>query len=190
MSYKDIPIGKNPPHEVNALIEIPIGGKPIKYELDKKSGRMIVDRFLNSAMNYPGNYGFVPHTLSEDGDPIDILVVSNTPVMSGAIIPAVPVGVILMEDESGKDEKIIAVPAARLGPYFDDIKDYKDLKKVFRDEIEHFFKHYKDTEKGKWTKIHGWGDAAKARTLINEAIDRENQSLKKQSKKSPKPKGP
>ena len=176
MNYKKLPIGNNPPHEVNALIENPVGGKPVKYEMDKKTGMMFVDRFLHTAMHYPGNYGFVPHTLSDDGDPIDILVVGNTPVVPGAVLPAVPVGVLIMEDEAGMDEKIIAVPPKSLSPYYEDVTNYTDLPQLLLDKIRHFFEHYKDLEKGKWVKTVRWGDAAEARKLIDQAIAREKKA--------------
>lgn len=172
MGYKHIPTGKNPPDEVNAIIENPAGGEPVKYELDKKSGSMFVDRFMHVAMRYPGNYGFIPHTLSEDGDPVDVLVINNTPVMPNAVMPVRPVGVLLMEDENGKDEKIIAVPVDRISPYYKDIHNYTDLPESLRDQIEHFFKHYKDLDKGKWVKLHGWGDVKQAKKLIEDGIQR------------------
>lgn len=172
MNYDNLPIGKNPPHEVNAVIENPVGGKPVKYEMDKKTGMVHVDRFLHTAMHYPGNYGFIPHTLSEDGDPIDILVVGDTPVLPGAVLPAVPVGVLIMEDEAGMDEKIIAVPPKKLSPYYEHVHNHTDLPQLLLDKIKHFFEHYKDLEKGKWVKTVRWGDAAEARALIDKAIDR------------------
>lgn len=172
MNLDKITIGTNPPEEVNVLIENPMGGIPVKYELDKDSGCMIVDRFLHTPMFYPGNYGFIPHTLSGDGDPVDVLVVGRTPVMPGAIMAVRPVGVLLMEDDGGQDEKIIAVPADKLYPYHADVQEYTDLRKINRDQIEHFFTHYKDLEKGKWSKTLGWGDAKKAKSLIVEGIER------------------
>ena len=172
MGLSQIKAGKNIPEEINVVIENPMGGDPVKYELDKESGMMFVDRFLHTAMYYPGNYGFVPNTLSEDGDPVDVLVLGMVPVMPGAVIAARPVGVLLMEDDKGMDEKIVAVPVARLYPYHDNVEDYLDIRPILRDQIEHFFKHYKDLEKNKWVKLHGWGDAAKAKTLVIEGIDR------------------
>lgn len=172
MTLANVSIGKNPPEEVNVLIENPMGGDPVKYELDKDSGVMMVDRFLHTAMYYPGNYGFIPHTLSEDGDPVDVLVLGMVPVMPGVILPSRPVGVILMEDEKGLDEKIIAVPVARLYPYHDNVEEYTDIRPILREQIEHFFTHYKDLEKNKWVKVQGWGDAARARMLIEEGIVR------------------
>lgn len=172
MDIQRIPIGRNPPHDVNAVIEIPQGGLPIKYELDKDSGALWVDRFLHTAMFYPGNYGFIPHTLSADGDPCDILVVSQTPVVPGAVIRSRPIGALLMEDEAGGDEKIVAVPAPDLYPFYDSVQGPDDLPKVLRDQIAHFFQHYKDLEHGKWVRVTDWLGAESARGLIQEAIDR------------------
>jgi len=172
MSFKHLTIGDKAPHEVNTIIENPAGGDPVKYELDKETGLMYVDRFLHTAMYYPGNYGFIPHTLSDDGDPVDILVVGNTAVMPGAILPAKPVGVLVMEDESGMDEKIIGVPVAKLHPYHDNVENYTDLRGILREQIEHFFTHYKDLEKGKWSKTIRWGDKDEAHQLILEGQKR------------------
>lgn len=168
----EIPTGKNPPDDINAVIENPMGGEPVKYEMDKETGFMFVDRFLHTAMFYPGNYGFIPHTLSGDGDPVDVLVLGRTPVMPGAVLPSRPVGVLVMEDESGMDEKIIAVPVARLHPYYDNISEYTDIRPILRDQIEHFFTHYKDLEKGKWSRTIRWGSVAEARAMIAEGIRR------------------
>lgn len=172
MPISKIPIGNNAPEDINVIIENPMGGTPVKYEMDKDSGFMFVDRFLHTAMVYPGNYGFIPHTLSGDGDPVDVLVVGRTPVMPGAVLRARPVGVLLMEDDGGQDEKIIAVPVAKLHPYYDNVDDLEDLREVLRDQIRHFFTHYKDLEKGKWAKTLGWGNAEHARKLIIEGIER------------------
>ncbi len=178
MSLSKVSIGKNAPEEVHVLIENPMGGDPVKYELDKESGIMFVDRFLHTAMYYPGNYGFIPHTLSDDGDPVDVLVLGTVPVMPGAIIASRPVGVIMMEDESGMDEKIIAVPVAKLHPYHDNVENYTDIRPILREQIEHFFSHYKDLEKKKWVKIQGWADADKAKSLIQEGIERAKSATK------------
>jgi inorganic pyrophosphatase len=172
MSYAKVPTGKNVPEEVNAIIENPMGGDPVKYELDKDSGVMFVDRFLHTSMQYPGNYGFIPHTLSDDGDPVDVLVVGTTAVMPGAVMPCRPVGVLVMEDESGMDEKILAVPAPSLFPYHDNVENYTDLRPILIEQIEHFFSHYKDLEKGKWAKTIRWGSAQEAKDLILEGIER------------------
>lgn len=172
MDIAKIAIGKNTPDEVNVIIENPLGGIPVKYELDKESGAMMVDRFLHTAMFYPGNYGFIPHTLSGDGDPVDVLVVGRTPVMPGAVMPVRPVGVLMMEDDGGQDEKIIAVPSDKLHPYHRDVKEYTDLRKINLDQIEHFFTHYKDLEKGKWSKTLGWKGSDDAKKMILEGIER------------------
>lgn len=172
MRIEALPIGKSPPDDINVIVEVPVGGAPIKYEFDKPSGALVVDRFLNASMRYPCNYGFVPHTLSEDGDPCDVLVAGTPAVVPGAVLAARPVGVLLMEDEAGMDEKIIAVPPSRLNTYYDGVTDYIDLPQMLLDQIEHFFNHYKALDPDKWVKINGWGDAAKAKALIREAIDR------------------
>lgn len=172
MKVENIAIGDNPPEDVNIVIENPMGGAPVKYELDKDTGAIFVDRFLHTAMHYPGNYGFIPHTLSDDDDPVDALVIGQIPVMPAAVLPSRPVGVLVMEDESGMDEKIIAVPVAKLHPYHDNIENYDDLRPILREQIEHFFKHYKDLEKGKWTKTVRWGDVTEAHSLIREGIER------------------
>jgi inorganic pyrophosphatase len=157
---------------VNVIIEVPIGGEPIKYEMDKRAGTLVVDRFLYTPMRYPGNYGFVPHTLSEDGDPIDVLVANTRPIVPGAVINVRPIGVFKMEDDSGHDEKIIAVPMPKLTKRYAHVNNYTDLPEITSQQIEHFFAHYKDLEPGKWVKVIGWGDAAEARGLINEAVAR------------------
>ena len=170
MDISKIPIGSNPPYDVNVIVEIPIGGVPVKYELDKESGAMYVDRFLHTAMYYPCNYGFIPHTLSDDGDPIDVLCLGSTTLMPGCVVRARPVGVLLMEDESGLDEKILAAPHHELTPYYDDVKDFSDILPAQLARITHFFEHYKDLEPGKWVKVQGWEGAATARELIMKAI--------------------
>jgi inorganic pyrophosphatase len=172
MRIDAIQIGKNPPHDVNVLIEVPIGGEPIKYEMDKAAGTLFVDRFLYTAMRYPGNYGFIPHTLSGDGDPCDVLVANTRAIVAGAVISVRPVGVLLMEDEAGMDEKIIAVPSSKLTKRYDKVQNYSDLPEITLQQIEHFFEHYKDLEPNKWVKIVGWRDAAEAQKLILEGIER------------------
>ena len=151
---------------------MPIGGEPIKYEMDKASGALFVDRFLHTPMRYPGNYGFVPHTLSDDGDPIDVLIASTRPIMPGAVINVRPIGVLKMSDEGGEDEKIIAVPSPKLTKRYIDVTEMEHIPEITREQIKHFFEHYKDLEKGKWVKVTGWGDAAEARKMIVEAIER------------------
>jgi inorganic pyrophosphatase len=172
MRIDAIPIGRNPPHDVNVIIEVPIGGDPIKYELDKESGALVVDRFLYTSMRYPGNYGFIPHTLSDDGDPIDVIVMNSRAIVPGAIMRCRPVGVLFMQDESGHDEKILAVPVSKLTPRYDNVKTYTDLPKIATDQVQHFFEHYKDLEPDKWVKVIRWGDDADARRLVEEAIAR------------------
>ncbi|MCW2309900.1 inorganic diphosphatase [Rhodobium gokarnense] len=174
MRIDAISIGNNPPHDINVIVEVPVGGEPVKYELDKASGALVVDRFLYTPMRYPGNYGFVPHTLSDDGDPIDVLVPNQRPIAPGAIMNCRPIGVLMMEDESGHDEKVIAVPAHALTKRYDRIKSATDLPEITLHQIEHFFEHYKDLEPNKWVKIVGWEDAASAERLIMEAVDRAN----------------
>lgn len=172
MRINAISIGKNPPEDVNVIIEVPVGGQPIKYEMDKEAGVLVVDRFLYTAMQYPGNYGFVPHTLSEDGDPIDVLVLNTRPLVPGCVINSRPIGVLIMEDDGGQDEKVIAVPSSKLSKRYDDIKDYTDMPDITLKQVEHFFEHYKDLEPGKWVKIGGWNNAEMARKKIVEAIRR------------------
>lgn len=172
MRIEAISMGKNPPHEVNVIIEVPVGGEPIKYEMDKAAGTLVVDRFLHTPMRYPGNYGFIPHTLSGDGDPCDVLVANTRPIAPGAVIAVHPVGVLKMIDEAGGDEKIVAVPAPRLTQRYAHVKNYLDLPEITCKQIEHFFSHYKDLEPGKWVKFDGWGDADEAKRLIIEAIER------------------
>jgi inorganic pyrophosphatase len=172
MNLDAIAIGQAPPNDVNAVIEVSNGGEPIKYEMDKRAGTLVVDRFLYTPMRYPGNYGFVPHTLSEDGDPIDVLVANTRPIVPGAVINVRPIGVFKMEDDSGHDEKIIAVPMPKLTRRYAHVNTYTDLPEITLQQIEHFFSHYKDLEPGKWVKVIGWGDAAEARRLISDAIAR------------------
>ncbi|ODN72088.1 inorganic diphosphatase [Methylobrevis pamukkalensis] len=172
MRIDAVPIGKNPPHDINVIIEVPLGGEPIKYEMDKDAGAMYVDRFLYTSMRYPGNYGFVPHTLSGDGDPIDVVVCNTRAIIPGAIMNCRPIGVLMMEDEAGIDEKIIAVPSSKLTKRYDKVANHTDLPEITLKQIEHFFEHYKDLEPGKWVKVLRWGDAEEARRLIAEAIDR------------------
>ena len=172
MRLDAIPIGNNPPEDINVIIEVPVGGEPIKYELDKASGTLFVDRFLYTPMRYPGNYGFVPHTLSEDGDPIDVLIANQRPIVPGAVISCRPIGVFVMEDDGGQDEKIIAVPVPKVSRRFESVDTYEDLPQITLEQIQHFFEHYKDLEPGKWVKAKGWGSREDARKMIAEAIER------------------
>jgi inorganic pyrophosphatase len=177
MNIDQIPVGENPPFDVNVIIEIPIGGNPVKYELDKKSGAMYVDRFLHTAMYYPCNYGFIPHTLSEDGDPTDAAVLGQIPVIPGVIIRSRPIGVLVMEDEAGIDGKILCVPVDDLHPFYGDVSSYRDIRPIMLEQIQHFFEHYKDLEPGKWVKVQRWGESEEATKLIREAIDRANDAV-------------
>jgi inorganic pyrophosphatase len=172
MDLRKVPVGVNPPGEVNVVIEVPIGGEPIKYEMHKESGALVVDRFLYTAMRYPGNYGFIPHTLSDDGDPCDVIVANTRAIAPGAIMSCRIVGVLRMEDEAGGDEKLIGVPSAKLTARYDHITEYTDLPNITLRQIEHFFAHYKDLEPGKWVRILGWGDAATARGFVEAALKR------------------
>ena len=172
MQLDKVSVGANPPYEVNVIVEVPIGGEPIKYELDKVSGILVVDRFLYTSMRYPGNYGFIPHTLSEDGDPCDVLVVNTRAITPGAMMSVRPIGALLMEDEAGADEKIIAVPSSKLTRRYDAVKSYADLPEITVQQVQHFFEHYKDLEPGKWVKIVRWGDAADGRRMVLEGIER------------------
>ena len=170
MDISKISVGRDAPDNVHVIIENTAGGMPVKYEIDKDSGALFVDRFIHTPMFYPANYGFVPQTLGGDGDPVDVLVHAQHAIMPGAVICARPVGVLVMEDDGGQDEKILAVPVDKTHTMFSAIKEYNDLPQILLDEIEHFFTHYKDLEKGKWVKMQGWEGAERARALIVEGI--------------------
>ena len=172
MDISKISSGENPPSDLNAIIEVPLGGEPIKYEIDKKSGAMFVDRYLYTSMRYPVNYGFVPHTLSLDGDPIDVMVIGQRALFPGSVVRCRPVGVLMMEDDGGKDEKILAVPHQKLTRFYDKVKEKEDLPDIMLERITHFFEHYKDLEPNKWVKVEGWHDRDKAEELIMEAVKR------------------
>jgi inorganic pyrophosphatase len=172
MQLEALPIGADPPHEVNVVVEVPVGGEPIKYEMHKPSGALVVDRFLYTAMRYPGNYGFIPHTLSEDGDPCDVIIANQRGLMPGSVIAVRPVGVLKMMDEAGGDEKIVAVPVPKLTRRYEHVHNYSDLPLITVQQIQHFFEHYKDLESSKWVKVVGWGDAAEARGFIIAGIER------------------
>jgi inorganic pyrophosphatase len=172
MLLEAVSIGRNPPEEVNVIVEVPVGGEPIKYEMDKATGALVVDSILYTAMRYPGNYGFIPKTLSDDGDPCDVLICNQRGIVPGAIVACRPVGVLKMKDEAGGDEKILAVPVPRLTRRYEKIHDYTDLPGLVVKQIQHFFEHYKDLEGSKWVEVVGWGDAAEARALIVTAIER------------------
>ncbi|MEM9732911.1 MAG: inorganic diphosphatase [Pseudomonadota bacterium] len=171
MNLNAIPIGKNPPEDINVIVEVPIGGEPVKYEMDKDAGALFVDRILYTAMRYPGNYGFVPHTLSGDGDPVDVLIANNRPLIPGCVINCRPIGILNMVDEAGADEKLIAVPTSKVSAMFEHVHSIDDLPEIQRQQIAHFFERYKDLESGKWVKTEGWGDADAARNSISAAIE-------------------
>jgi len=171
-----VSLGADPPHEINVIVEVPVGGEPIKYEMDKKAGTLVVDRFLYTSMRYPGNYGFMPHTLSGDGDPLDVLIANQRGIVPGAIVAVRPIGVLRMQDEAGVDEKIIAVPVPRLTRRYDQIQNYTQLPDITIKQIEHFFEHYKDLEEFKWVKALGWGDVDEAKSIIMESIERAKSS--------------
>lgn len=175
MDMDKIAVGKDVPESVNVIIEIPAEASPVKYEVDKDSGALMVDRFMSAPMFYPANYGFVPHTLSDDGDPVDVLVVTPMPLVHGCMIPARPVGILKMSDEAGEDAKIIAVPAGKLSPEYKNITSYKQLPELLIQQIQHFFEHYKELEPGKWVKVDAWGDADEAKQEILASVKRHDE---------------
>ncbi|HEY3299200.1 MAG TPA: inorganic diphosphatase [Methylophilaceae bacterium] len=172
MSLNDVPAGKDVPNDFNVIIEIPMRGEPIKFEVDKESGAVFVDRFMGTSMHYPCNYGYIPHTLAEDGDPTDVLVITPIPLQPGVVIRCRPIGMLTMEDDGGVDAKVLAVPVDKVCPQYKDIKSYKDLPEFQIAPIAHFFEHYKDLEKGKWVKVGGWVDADAAKTEILASVAR------------------
>ena len=172
MRIEAVSVGADPPNEVNVIVEVPVGGEPVKYEMDKEAGTLVVDRFLYTSMRYPGNYGFIPHTLSGDGDPLDVLIANQRAIVPGAIVAVRPIGVLRMQDEAGVDEKVIAVPVSRLTRRYDKVHDYKQLPDITVQQIQHFFEHYKDLEENKWVRSLGWGDADEAKTIILASVAR------------------
>ncbi len=172
MSLDQVPSGKSLPDDINVIIEIPLNGDPIKYEVDKDSGAIFVDRMLGTAMHYPCNYGYVPHTLCGDGDPVDVLVVMPLALIPGSVIRCRPIGVLKMTDESGEDAKIVAVPVDKITPLYTNVATVRDLPSITLDQIAHFFEHYKDLEKGKWVKIDGWEGPEAAKKEITESVTR------------------
>ena len=172
MNLDLVPAGKNPPESINVVIEVPIGGEPVKYELDKTSGAIFVDRILHTAMRYPANYGFIPHTLGEDGDPLDCLVMARWPFMPGCVVRARPVAVLFLEDEAGGDEKLLAVPEVKTSPFYKEVNEGEDLPKIMLDQIAHFFTHYKDLEPEKWTRVGHWGGREDAMRIVTEGLER------------------
>ena len=172
MNIDLIPIGDDPPNRVNVVIEVPVGGEPVKYEFDKQSGAIWVDRILHTPMRYPTNYGFIPHTLSPDGDPLDALVVARSPFLPGSVVRVRPIAVLWLEDEAGVDEKILTVPLDTTFPYYEKVETADDLPAILRQQIEHFFTHYKDLEPEKWVRMGRWGGKDEARKVIAESIER------------------
>lgn len=168
--------GKDVPHDINVIIEIPAYSEPVKYEFDKDNHLLVVDRFMGTAMQYPANYGFIPNTLSEDGDPVDVLVLTPFPLRHGAMIRCRPVGVLKMTDESGVDAKVIAVPHSKLTPKYDHVQDIEDVCDITLKQISHFFEHYKDLEKGKWVKVDGYENVAAAKAEILASCERAKKS--------------
>ncbi|AXK72635.1 inorganic diphosphatase [Lysobacter sp. TY2-98] len=174
-----VPTGKNPPDEINVIIEIPKDSEPVKYEVDKETGAIFVDRILSTPMRYPCNYGYVPHTVCGDGDPADVLVILPLTLVPGSVIRCRPVAVLKMTDEAGSDEKILAVPVTKVFNGYQHIEDIEQVSQHWLDRIGHFFEHYKDLEKGKWVKVDGWGNAAEAKAIIVDAIKRYDDSAEK-----------
>ncbi len=172
MNLDRVSSGKNVPEEINVIIEIPSHSDPVKYEVDKDTGAMFVDRFMNTAMHYPCNYGYIPHTLSDDGDPADVLVITPIPVISGSVIQCRLIGMLNMTDEAGEDAKLLAVPISKLCKLYKDVKTHEDVPGMLLDQISHFFEHYKDLEEGKWVKVEGWADADAAKAEVLTSIKR------------------
>ena len=172
MNIDLITVGDDPPNAVNVIIEVPMGGEPVKYEFDKKSGAIFVDRILHTPMRYPANYGFVPHTLSPDGDPLDALVVARTPFIPGCVVRVRPIAVLFLDDEAGGDEKLLTVPVDSTFPYYSKVAEGSHLPEIVMEQVEHFFTHYKDLEPKKWVRIGHWGNAEDARRVLAEAISR------------------
>ncbi|MBE0510359.1 MAG: inorganic diphosphatase [Gammaproteobacteria bacterium] len=172
MNLDRVPPGKDVPHDVNVIIEIPSHSDPVKYEVDKETGAMFVDRFMNTAMHYPCNYGYIPHTLSDDGDPVDVLVITPIPLISGSVIRCRPVGMLKMTDESGEDAKVLAVPIDKLCQMYRKVHSIDDISEMLLNQIAHFFAHYKDLEANKWVKIEGWVGVDEAHQEIHDSITR------------------
>lgn len=179
MNLDRVGSGKDIPNDINVIIEIPAHSDPVKYEVDKDTGAMFVDRFMNTAMHYPCNYGYIPHTLSEDGDPVDVLVVTPMPLISGSVIRCRPIGILKMTDEAGPDSKLLAVPITKLCKLYEKADAPEAMPQQLLDQIAHFFKHYKDLEEGKWVKIEGWDGKAAAHQEILDSIERFNSAPEK-----------
>ena len=171
--------GKDIPNDFNVIIEIPAHSDPVKYEVDKETGAMFVDRFMSTAMHYPCNYGYIPHTLSADGDPVDVLVATPYPLVSGSVVRCRPVGVLKMTDESGDDAKVLAVPIDKLCPSFKEVNELADMPKLLLDQIAHFFEHYKELDEGKWVRVDAWGGIDEAKKEITSSVDMYNNAPEK-----------
>ncbi len=171
MNLDRVTSGDDVPNEINVIIEIPAHSDPVKYEVDKETGAMFVDRFMSTAMHYPANYGYVPHTLSPDGDPVDVMVATPVPLISGSVIRCRPVGVLKMTDESGDDAKVLAVPVDKVCRMYRSAREVSDMPPMLLEQIAHFFEHYKDLDEGKWVRVQGWGDAEEAKKEILSAVE-------------------
>jgi inorganic pyrophosphatase len=174
MSFERVPAGKDLPNDFNVVIEIPMHGEPIKFEVDKESGAVFVDRFMSTSMHYPCNYGYIPHTLADDGDPVDVLVLSPVPLITGVVVRCRAVGMLKMTDDAGGDSKLLAVPIDKLTPIYRNVQSFRDLAPLTIDQIQHFFQHYKDLEPGKWVKVIGWVEADEAKAEIMDGVKRYN----------------
>lgn len=179
MNLDRVSSGSDVPHEINVIIEIPAQADPVKYELDKETGAMFVDRFMSTSMRYPCNYGYVPHTLSDDGDPVDVLVVTRHPLIPGSVIKCRPIGVLKMTDEAGDDAKVLAVPIDKLSTRYRKVESFRDITEDTLNQIAHFFEHYKDLDEGKWVRIQGWGGVDEAKKEITDSIAMYNDAPEK-----------
>ncbi len=179
MNLDRVDSGRDVPNDFNVVIEIPMNGDPIKYELDKATGALFIDRFMSTSMHYPCNYGYIPHTLSDDGDPVDVLVITPHPLIPGVVVRCRPLGVLKMTDEAGGDEKLLAVPIEKLTPIYNEVKNANDLPAVQLNQIAHFFEHYKDLEPGKWVKVEGWFGVAEAKQAIADGVSRYSTAAEK-----------
>jgi inorganic pyrophosphatase len=170
MDITKIPPGTNPPEDINVLIEVPLRSDPVKYEFEKTSGAIFVDRYLYTSMFYPANYGFIPNTLYDDGDPVDVLLVGRMPLVPGCVVPSRPIGVLELEDDGGHDEKLLAVPLSKVSSIYDNVRNYSDLQEIELQQIQHFFEHYKDLEPNKWTRVGSWLDVTEAKAIVAKSI--------------------
>jgi inorganic pyrophosphatase len=179
MSLNNVPSGKSLPNDFNVIIEIPMHSDPVKYEVDKASGAVFVDRFMSTSMHYPCNYGYIPHTIAGDGDPVDVLVITQYALPPGVVVRCRPIGMLAMTDEAGDDAKLLAVPVDKLTPIYRSVQTHADMPMLMLDQIAHFFEHYKDLDKGKWVKIDGWGSLDEARQEILDGVERYNNADEK-----------